>query len=203
MDDRTVVLSSEMWDEFTARLKSFISRRVSNPADAEDLAQEVLYKIYTNIHQLSEPEKVYAWLFQIARNAITDYYRTKDRKLEFQNELPETSAVSDEQFDQAAEEEVLSWLAPMTADLPEKYREALEMTDFQGLTQKDLAERLDISLSGAKSRVQRGREKLKEVLVKCCHVEFDRAGRVAEWQSKTDDCNYCRIEKRENPKSKS
>lgn len=184
-----------MWSEFAARLKSFIARRVSNPADAEDLAQDVLYKIYARIHQLNEPEKVHAWLFQIARNAITDYYRAGDRKLEFYDELPETAAVEG-LFDGAAEEEVLSWLAPMTANLPEKYRQALQLTDFQGLTQKQLAERLGISLSGAKSRVQRGRERLREVLSRCCHLEFDRAGRVTEWQSKTGDCRYCRIEKR-------
>lgn len=200
MNTGSAILSNEMWDEFSARLKSFIARRVSNPADAEDLAQDVLYKIYANIHQLSEPEKVHAWLFQIARNTIIDYYRTGDRKLEFRDELPETAI--GEQFDRAAEEEVLSWLAPMTTELPEKYRQALQLADFEGLTQKDLAEKLDISLSGAKSRVQRGREKLREVLIKCCHLEFDRAGRVAEWQSKTGNCRYCQIEKRESPKSK-
>ena len=201
MNAKSVVLSNEMWNEFSARLKSFIARRVSNPADAEDLAQDVLCKIYANVHQLSGPAKVHAWLFQIARNAIVDYYRNGDRKLEFHDELPETPAI-DEQFDQDAEEEVLSWLAPMTNELPEKYRQALQLADFQGLTQKDLAEKLDISLSGAKSRVQRGREKLREVLIKCCHLEFDHAGRVAEWQSKTGDCLYCQIEKRESPKSK-
>lgn len=195
------VLSNEMWNEFSVRLRSFIARRISNPADVEDLVQDVLYKIYANIHQVSEPAKVYAWLFQIARNAIVDYYRGSDRKLEFRDELPE-AAVMDEQFDRAAEEEVLSWLAPMTGELPEKYRQALQLADFEGLTQKDLAEKLDISLSGAKSRVQRGREKLGEVLIKCCHLEFDRAGRIVEWQSKTGDCRYCQIETRENPKSK-
>ena len=139
MNTESENLRGEMWDEFSARLKRFITRRISNPADAEDLAQDVLFKIYANIHQLSEPAKIHAWIFQIARHAIADYHRDGERKIEFREELPDAAA--DEKFDREAEEEVLSWLAPMTAALPEKYRQALQLADFEGLTQKDLAEK--------------------------------------------------------------
>lgn len=81
----------------------------------------------------------------------------------------------------------------MMEELPEKYREALHLTEIQGLTQKELAERLNISLSGAKSRVQRAREKLKGVLLECCHVEVDRRGKVMDWESKEPDCRYCTV----------
>ena len=56
--------------------------------------------------------------------------------------------------------------------LPEPYREALVMTAFEGLAQEDLAKRLGISVSAAKSRVQRGREQLKEMLLDFCDSEF-------------------------------
>ena len=79
----------------------------------------------------------------------------------------------------------------MIEELPEKDREALKLTDIEGLTQRELADRLKISVSGAKSRVQRAREKLKEVLLECCHVEVDRLGRVVDWESKEPDCRYC------------
>jgi RNA polymerase sigma-70 factor (ECF subfamily) len=69
----------------------------------------------------------------------------------------------------------------------------LELTDVQGLTQKELAERLNLSLSGAKSRVQRAREKLKGVLTECCHIEVDRRGRVVDWESRQQDCRYCTV----------
>lgn len=66
--------------------------------------------------------------------------------------------------------------------LPEKYREALELTEFQGLSQKELSEKLGISYSGAKSRVQRGRRKLKQLLEGCCHIEADRYGNIVDFR---------------------
>jgi RNA polymerase sigma-70 factor (ECF subfamily) len=80
----------------------------------------------------------------------------------------------------------------MIYSLPERYREALILTEFDGLTQKELAERVGISLSGAKSRVQRGREMLKGMLHECCRFEFDRRGRVIECEPRAEDnCSEC------------
>ena len=72
----------------------------------------------------------------------------------------------------------------MVESLPDDYRQALLLTEYEGLTQRELAERLGLSVSGAKSRVQRAREKLKEMLLDCCHFEFDRLGRVIDYQPK-------------------
>ena len=79
----------------------------------------------------------------------------------------------------------------MVGELPEKYREAFLLTDIQGLTQKELSEKLDISLSGAKSRVQRAREKLKETLLDYCHLEFNRAGQIVEYRQRREECQVC------------
>jgi RNA polymerase sigma-70 factor (ECF subfamily) len=73
----------------------------------------------------------------------------------------------------------------MIHSLPEPYREAVVLTDLEGLTQKELAGRLSISLSGAKSRVQRGRQKLKEMLLDCCRFEFDRRGGVVDCEPRS------------------
>jgi RNA polymerase sigma-70 factor (ECF subfamily) len=189
MSETAVVLSNPKWEEFTASLRKFIARRVSNQTDAEDLTQDVLLKIHSNAHQLNEAEKLHAWIYQIARRTIIDYYRSRKTEVEFSETLNDLAA--EEVRNEKAEAEVLSWLEPMIADLPDKYREALQMTDVQGFTQNELAQKLDISVSGAKSRVQRGREKLKEIIVRCCYVEFNHAGQVSEWKPKTDKCNYC------------
>jgi RNA polymerase sigma-70 factor (ECF subfamily) len=58
--------------------------------------------------------------------------------------------------------------------LPEPYSQALILTEYEGLSQKEMAERLGISFSGAKSRVQRARRKLRDLLLQCCHFELDR-----------------------------
>lgn len=75
--------------------------------------------------------------------------------------------------------------------LPEKYREAIVLTEFENLTQRDLAQRLGLSLSGAKSRVQRARAKLKEILLGCCQLEFDRLGNITDYKRKHPTCKYC------------
>jgi RNA polymerase sigma-70 factor (ECF subfamily) len=180
---------SHIWTEFTEQLRSFIARRVRDEQEVEDILQDVFLKIHANLPQLRNQDRLQAWVYQITRNAITDHYRRQEK-------TPETTG---EDFEDLAEEvtpsevqtEVAGWLQPMMTELPEKYRQALLLTDIQGLTQQQLADQLDLSLSGAKSRVQRAREKLKDVLLGCCHLEFDRLGRVREYQFKEPSCRFC------------
>ena len=70
----------------------------------------------------------------------------------------------------------------MVGALPDAYRETLRLTEYEGLSQKQLSEQLGISFSGAKSRVQRARAKIKEQLLDCCHFELDHAGRIIDYQ---------------------
>ena len=182
-------LVSRFWDESRNRLKGFISKRIQNEADAEDVLQNVFCKIHQNIGQLEDADKLYAWVYQLARNAIIDHYRDSRFRAPDSEEI--LNAIAVEPKEQDVEEEVLSWLKPMIEDLPDKYSEALLLTDIQGLSQKELAEKLNISFSGAKSRVQRGREKLKEVLLDCCHLEFNRSGKIVEYKRQKSECGYC------------
>src|SRR5215203_4287305 len=155
MQAQTAEIVSQIWNESRNRIKSFIAKRIDNEADVEDVLQEVFFKIHQRIKELKDPDKLYSWVFQIARNAIIDYYRQRKIVVDSSEEVLNQIAVEPTEND--VEEEVLNWLEPMVGDLPEKYQEALLLTDIQGLTQKELSERLDISLSGAKSRVQRAR----------------------------------------------
>lgn len=84
--------------------------------------------------------------------------------------------------------ELLPCVAAMVDALPSSYREALRLTEYQGLSQKALSERLGISFSGAKSRVQRARAKLKQQLLECCHFQFDHAGRIIDYQPRCANC---------------
>lgn len=191
MSEQQAISVDRVWDDFTVQLRRFIATRVRHEADADDILQEVFIKIHRGIDRLEDPSKLHAWVFQITRNAIIDYYRKSDDAVETRAELPDVLTETDS--GEEVESEVATWLHPMMEELPVKYREALELTDVQGLTQKELAERLNISISGAKSRVQRAREKLKEVLLECCHVEVDRRGKVVDWEAREPDCRYCTV----------
>jgi RNA polymerase sigma-70 factor (ECF subfamily) len=191
MSNYSATLTEQLWEDFTSQLRRFISARVSNEADVNDILQEVFIKIHRSIDRLEDPSKLHAWVYQITRNVIIDYYRKAEKGVEITSELPDV--LVEESSDEEVEAEVATWLRPMMEELPEKYREALQLTDIQGLTQKELAERLNISLSGAKSRVQRAREKLKDVLLECCHVEIDQRGKVVDWESREPDCRFCTV----------
>ena len=191
MGDRTALSVDQVWGEFTAQLRRFIAGRVRGEADVEDILQEVFIKIHRGLDRLDDHFKLHAWVYQITRNAIIDHYRRGGPDVEMPEELPDR--IAEEEDSEGAEAEVATCLRPMAEDLPEKYREALLLTDIEGLTQKEMAERLGISLSGAKSRVQRAREKLKDVLLECCHLEVDRRGKVVDWESRQADCRYCTV----------
>jgi len=164
-----------IWHEFAVKLDQFIRSRVSDPATAEDILQDVFVKIQKRLGQLQDPAKLEGWIYLIAHNAIIDHYRTRKETVE----VPETLPAEPDSHGGELEELKASFRR-MIYSLPEPYREALVLTEFDGMTQQQLANRLGISLSGAKSRVQRGRAQLKQMLDECCTFEFDRRGKVID-----------------------
>jgi RNA polymerase sigma-70 factor (ECF subfamily) len=178
--------------DFSAQLERFIAQRVSDPDSADDILQDVFMRIHNQIDTLQDESKLRGWIYQITRNAIIDYYRRRKEMVE----LPETLSYFDEpEIEQDAFQELLPSVGGMLGCLPEKYRRALVLTEYQGLTQQQAALRLGLSLSGTKSRVQRGRDQLKEMLLECCHFEFDRLGKVIDYYPNLSCCtrNRCAI----------
>ncbi len=183
------VETEALWSELRTRLLSFLRRRVAAPEDAEDLLQDVFTRIHENASTLGEVESVTGWVYRTAGNAVTDYYRRRGALGRATEALAAQPFVASEPED--AEEELAQCLRPLIATLPSTYREALELTELEGKTQSEGAESLGLSVSGMKSRVQRGRTKLKEVLLDCCHVEIDRRGGVVGYEPRDRDRCRC------------
>lgn len=172
-----------VWSAFNNRLERFIAHRVPDQQAAEDLLQDVYLKIHTHVDTLRDSERLQSWVYRIARNVIYDYYRSQKAV----EEIPEDIAAP-EDIDLSDDVAARLGVREMINALPEEYREALILTEYEGLTQKELAQRLGISLSGAKSRVQRGRKMLRELLLACCHFEFDRLGKVIDYHPRCQCC---------------
>ena len=177
-----------IWHEFAEKLGQFIRSRVADPATAQDILQDVFVKIQKRLGQLQDPAKLEGWIYLIARNAIIDHYRTRKETVEVPDTLPAEPDANDGEI-----EELKASFRRMIYSLPEPYREAVVLTELDGLTQQALADRLGISLSGAKARVQRGRSQLKQMLDECCTFEFDRRGKVIDCTPRAkagcDECN--------------
>lgn len=178
-----------LWEAFYVPLNNFIKKRIPNKQDSEDILQEVFSKIHGNMNALKDDAKINAWIYRITRNTIVDYYRKQNKSMVL-TELTE-DLTNEQDEDLSARGEIASCLKTMIEYLPEKYKEAIMLTEFHELTQKELSEKLGLSLAGAKSRVQRARGLLKEMLLGCCHLEFDRLGNIIDYAHKTKDCKFC------------
>ena len=178
-----------VWNTFNEPLERFIRKRVSDEDIAADLLQDVYVKIHTNIATLRDTDRLQSWLYQIARNTVYDYYRTRKSHVEIPDELtmPEIDNATDDISARLAQ-----GLRSMIEYLPDEYQEALRLTELEGITQQELAARTGLSLSGAKSRVQRGRKMLREMLLACCHFEFDRHGKVIDYSPECQCCSASR-----------
>jgi RNA polymerase sigma-70 factor (ECF subfamily) len=163
----------EIWLQFENRMRAFILSKVHDENLAADLLQELFIKIHANIDKLSDHTKLQSWMYQICRNLITDHFRIRQKELKNKNLVFETDKEENAEDFMA---ETLEDMVKKMSDLPSEYCEALCMTEFEGLSQKAYAEKIGISYSGAKSRVQRARKMLKDLLMNCCHYEFDKYG---------------------------
>lgn len=166
-----------VWDRFCTQLCSFVRARVSDEDTAEDILQEIFIRIHAKGDTLRDIGKLESWIYQIARNAIIDHYRSRRPTVE----LPETLGFWEDAYEEDLTAELAADVREMMEALPEPYRQALMLTYYEGLSQKELAKRLGLSYSGAKSRVQRARDKVRDMLMTCCHFEFDRRGTVIDY----------------------
>ena len=182
-----------VWQDFHARLLAFIARRVPDRDSAEDVLQEVMLRVHRHAGELERSSAVGAWVHQIARNAIADHYRRAAVRRERPAgvDLDRDEAPVLESTTAELRSELAGCLNPLLERLPAIYQEALALTELEGLTQAGAAARLGLSTSGMKSRVQRSRAQLRELLVACCEIELDSRGAITSYQPRRAPCD-CR-----------
>lgn len=172
--------------DLEARLRPFVARRVSAPSEVDDVLQDVFLRMQRSLSDLRDDERFGPWVYQVARSAIAENRRARARHPLAAGEPPEAIDPGEPGDDGAVAREVATYLAPFIAMLPSPYREALTLTELEGSTQRDAAEMMGVSVSGMKSRVQRGREKLRKLLEDCCEIALDARGRVIGCERRPD-----------------
>lgn len=174
-------------EALAAAVRAFVARRVRDPHDVDDITQEALLRLYRGARGLRDEPALEGWMYRIARSAIIDHYRRTAARAQPMDpeylDLREHVADAD---GQRADEALAKCLAPLLARIPEAYRTALELTDLGGLTQDRGAAELGLSVSGMKSRVQRGRRMLRDEVVKCCRIELDARGALSDATERRD-----------------
>ncbi len=163
---------NEVVQEFYNYLKAYIAQRVKDPTIADDLVQEVMVKLIESHQKSKQVENIKAWLFQVSRNTIYDYYQK--HKLEFN--LTEDWEVPDEADSEFSKILLSDYVIPMIEMLPPKYSQPLMWADIDKMPQKEIAQKMDLGLSATKMRVQRARTQLKDLFTECCRLEYDKDG---------------------------
>ena len=168
---------SEVVKREQSRLRNFIRRRVPDPGDAEDILQDVLYRLVEANRLLMPIEHVTGWLFRVARNRITDLFRKKDPEsfgdldvegddedLQFEDLLPSADAGPEALY---ARNVLLGELERAIAELPKEQREVFVAHEFEGRSFKALSAEMGVSVNTLLSRkryaVLHLRERLQRV----------------------------------------
>lgn len=179
-----------IYTQFHRSLLSFIRSRIRSKEDAEDILHNVFIRISNNVNTLSDEQKLQGWIFTITKNAIIDYYRinASRKKVAIDIELAENIL---EEVQPDTTQGLEQCMNSMVSLLPDEYRNIIIDAELKGIKQKDLAEKYGMPYPSMRSRVQRGRERLKQLFYNCCHIETDKLGNVMEIRSRNDCSEPC------------
>jgi RNA polymerase sigma-70 factor, ECF subfamily len=179
------------WRELEGQLRPFVARRLSEAADVDDVLQDIYLRVQSGVGELRDSDRFGPWVYRVARSALADHGRSRARHplpvdAPAEQDASALRSAAPDDGDGSAEQGLAQNIAVFVAALPSPYREAITLTELQGMSQKDAAEVLGISLSGVKSRVQRGRQRIREMLQACCEIALDARGRVLSYDRRVD-----------------
>lgn len=175
-----------IWKDFHKELKTLIQNKTRNTADTDDILQDVFLKILRHSDKIAAAQNLRLYLYGIVRNTISDHFRNNKPLLQSTAMIEEWSESENQNLNTTVAE---CCVRPFIQKLPANYREALLITEFQDVSQKDLAQQLGISYSGLKSRVQRGKEQLRRMILACCAYESDKYGNLSGKEEKNCGCS--------------
>jgi RNA polymerase sigma-70 factor (ECF subfamily) len=163
------------WTAHQSELRGWLRRQLGNPAEADDLLQDLFVKALRQGERFCSVHNARAWLFEVARNTLADKLRVARETVQ----LPEDMAAPSDETDTV--DSLTACLPRVLSELSAEDREAITLCHLQGMAQADFAAAMGLSLSAAKSRVQRARRRLKQRMTEGCQVQLDEAGRVSDF----------------------
>lgn len=168
---------NKIWDTYKDHLLNFVNTKVNDKHIADDILQEVSLKLYKSLAKEIEIQNYKNWLFQVTRNTIADYYRKQVKQDKIVINQPETNI----NFDPCVCD-LSSFIIQQY--LPKEYSEPLYLSDIEQKPQQEIADTLNLSLTATKSRIQRGRKKLKELAIECVDVSYNNKGQITDFTLK-------------------
>ena len=182
----------DTWTSFNKQLRTYVAKRI-DAAHVDDVVADIVLRVVEHQDKFEQANNPFAWLYRVAGNIITDHYRRRGVERNALQRYSESARELDEPESSDSYAELSQCLSPMIRLLPDEYRDALMLTDIKGKTQTAAAKELHLSVSGMKSRVQRARKKLKQKLHRCCEIEVNKNGAIANYKLRRDGdgCGGC------------
>lgn len=171
-----------IWEENKTHLLNFIKTKVKDFDTAEDILQEVGIKLYKNLTEKPVIKNPKTWLFQVARNTVVDHYR-KEKKHLYKTDEPALIDLASEISE------------PCVCDLSgyviqeymsEEYGVPLYLSDIEQIPQNEIAKILNLNLATTKSRIQRARKQLKNLVSEYVDITFNDRGEIVDFQLKAN-----------------
>lgn len=151
----------QIYRDYHSKVLGYLRSHLSDTQDAEDIASDIFMKIFEKLDSYDESKaSLSTWIFTITRNTLTDRFRTR-RVFE---EIPETLADGSDIEEDLCNEETLGALAKALGSLEERLRDLVVMRYYQGLTLKEIAERMDISYAYVKVLHNKALSALRNVM---------------------------------------
>ncbi|MBQ0734818.1 sigma-70 family RNA polymerase sigma factor [Aquimarina celericrescens] len=160
--------ASSIWLQFKDALKGYILKKTKNLELADEINQLVLMKVIDSCCSDVQIKNVRSWLFQIAHNTTIDYLKKDIKYVDLEKEIQEKT-------EDNVYLEIEPFVSALIDFLPEKYGVPLRMSDIEKLKQQDVADKLNLSLTATKSRIQRARELLKNEIFTCFQLNIEGA----------------------------
>lgn len=160
------------WRRHRSELKGYLAGRLSDPAAADDLLQEVFIKAMRQGAAFCALRDARAWLFRVARNAATDHLRLAREHVPLPEDLAAREAATD------PVDALAGCMARVLAELPAADREVIRQCDLEGMTLQRYAAAQGLTLPAVKSRIQRARRRVRERMIRLCRIQFNEAGSV-------------------------
>ena len=163
------------WTQHTPELRGWLRHRLGNPAEVDDVLQDLFLKALRQGERFGALHTPRAWLFEVARNLLADRLRVARDTVA----LPEDLSAPQDEPDTV--DTLTTCLPRVLSELSAEDREAITLCDLQGMAQAEFARATGLSLSAAKSRVQRARQRLRAQMTLSCQVQVDEAGCVRDF----------------------
>lgn len=168
-----------IWTHHEAELRSWLRAHAPVISEVDDILQDVFIKTMKQGERFASVEQPRAWLFEVTRNTLTDRLRAGHKNVPLPDDLEDLPAP--QPVTEAVDAMASVCLPRVLSELDAQDREIIELCDLSDMDQASYARLKGLTLSAAKSRIQRARQRMRERMVVVCQVSFDGAGHIEDF----------------------